>query len=205
VSARTPGQRLDRAAWIDAAWHVLSNGGLAAISIDPLARALDATRGSFYWHFSSREDLVGAVLERWETISTEQVIARMDLIENPAQRLTSLLNHVLQHREASDVEISLLASARDPLVAAVLRRTTERRIGYVEQLYRELGCSRADAHDRALLAYTAYVGLLETQWATDQTTLPPGAARRRYLSFLARTMLPDISTDQRVARWPRAD
>ncbi|MGI8870204.1 MAG: TetR/AcrR family transcriptional regulator [Mycobacteriales bacterium] len=182
--------RLDRDAWIAAAGRALGDGGLAAISIDPLAKRLGATRGSFYWHFRSREDLIIAALERWEQVSTVDVIAAMEQITDPAERLTGLLRHVLQHPEGADIEISLLASARDPIVAPVLRRATERRIGYVEQLYRELGCSRAEARDRALLAYTAHVGLLEAEWATGGGLLPDGRTRRRYLSFLSELMRP---------------
>src|SRR5829696_7253917 len=53
--ARTP---LSRRAWTHAALEAIAEGGLAAVAVAPLAIRLGATKGSFYWHFASRESLV---------------------------------------------------------------------------------------------------------------------------------------------------
>ncbi len=37
-----------------------------AYAIELLAKKLQVTKGSFYWHFKDRRDLVDAVLEEWK-------------------------------------------------------------------------------------------------------------------------------------------
>ena len=45
-------------AWLDAAYATFRSEGLAAVRVEPLARSLGATKGSFYWHFHDRAELV---------------------------------------------------------------------------------------------------------------------------------------------------
>ena len=64
--------------WIAAATDVLIDRGIDALRVDVLAKALDVTRGSFYWHFKDREALLVAVLNAWRDAATEQVIERFE-------------------------------------------------------------------------------------------------------------------------------
>src|SRR6266571_4302142 len=69
-----PDTRLSQDDWVDAAVQVLLHEGPDGVAVQPLARRLKTTKGSFYWHFSSREELllladaahpdIGAAIER---------------------------------------------------------------------------------------------------------------------------------------------
>ena len=56
---------LDAEAWIAAAFDALAEGGIDAVRVEPLAKALDITKGSFYWHFADRRALLDAMLGAW--------------------------------------------------------------------------------------------------------------------------------------------
>ena len=58
--------RLSAADWEQAALETLAENGLAAVAVESLARRLGVTKGSFYWHFPTREALIQATIERWE-------------------------------------------------------------------------------------------------------------------------------------------
>src|SRR5690606_7033358 len=60
------GARLSAADWAQAALDVIAEQGVSAVAVEPLARRLGVTKGSFYWHFPSRDALLQAALERWE-------------------------------------------------------------------------------------------------------------------------------------------
>jgi AcrR family transcriptional regulator len=167
--------------WTRAALVALADGGLPAVAVEPLAKRLGATKGSFYWHFADRQALLEATLQRWERRDTEQVIAAIDETQGPESRLRSLLRLAFTSvvdRPADGVgtvELALQASASHPSVAPILHRVTEQRLAVLTGLYVELGLPRADARQRALLAYTAFLGYAQLAHATP-ALLPRGRA-----------------------------
>ena len=62
--------RLTGADWIEAALDVLVESGIEAVQITALSRQMSVTRGSFYWHFDSREDLLDALIAEWRARNT---------------------------------------------------------------------------------------------------------------------------------------
>jgi AcrR family transcriptional regulator len=56
---------LARRDWIDAGLELLVGKGVDHVKITRLADALGVTRGSFYWHFKDRDDLLSALVEDW--------------------------------------------------------------------------------------------------------------------------------------------
>src|SRR5687768_15861387 len=76
--------------WARAALEAMAEGGLAAVAVEPLAVRLGATKGSFYWHFRDRAALVDAALLLWEIEDTEAVIAALDELPDPMERMRTL-------------------------------------------------------------------------------------------------------------------
>lgn len=52
--------------WVRAAKRTIEERGVGAVAVEPLAKKLGVTKGSFYWHFENRDALLKATLERWE-------------------------------------------------------------------------------------------------------------------------------------------
>ena len=165
--------------WTSAALDALARGGLAAVAVEPLAKELGTTKGSFYWHFADRNALIAASLQRWEDRDTDLVIEAVDRADDAATRLRNLLQLAFRavragaEPGAGSVELALQANATEPLVAASLRRVTERRLAYLTALFTDLGMSPARARDRGLLAYSAFLGHAQLVHATPEL-LPRG-------------------------------
>src|SRR5215469_13533470 len=66
ATRRHSGTRLDRRDWVDAGIVILASKGVDAVRVESLAKQLNISKGSFYWHFKDRGDLLEAILERWE-------------------------------------------------------------------------------------------------------------------------------------------
>ncbi len=66
--------RLTREDWTDAALSMLVENGIDAVQITVLARHLQVTRGSFYWHFESRDALLTALIDRWRDRNTNVMV-----------------------------------------------------------------------------------------------------------------------------------
>ena len=63
--------------WIAAALHALLSEGINAVQITRLATDLKMTRGSFYWHFADRGDLLGALIEKWRHLNSDVMAAAL--------------------------------------------------------------------------------------------------------------------------------
>ena len=169
ASAETPAKpprperpaRLSAEDWAQAALGLIAEQGVAAVAVEPLARRLGVTKGSFYWHFPSREALLVAALERWEQFEQEEVFGQLEAIPDPGQRLRSLFE-LVAHEASSHIVYSELLKALDhPVVRPVIERVSARRLEYLTASFRQAGLGRSDAQHRARLAYAAYIGFLQ--------------------------------------------
>jgi AcrR family transcriptional regulator len=67
--------------------------GLLSTSIHDILEAADTSKGGFYNHFSSKEDLFFAVLDEARRIWREKNLAGLDAVESPTRKITTLLNN----------------------------------------------------------------------------------------------------------------
>src|ERR1700739_537402 len=77
--------------WARAALAAIARGGIAAVAVENIAADLGATKGSFYWHFNTREALIGGPLHRGKKSPTEPLREDLDQEPDPAERLRKLL------------------------------------------------------------------------------------------------------------------
>ncbi|MBA3781645.1 MAG: TetR/AcrR family transcriptional regulator [Nocardioides sp.] len=170
-----PVQKVTRDDWLYAALTTLARSGVTAVSVEPIARGLGVTRGSFYWHFKDREALLIGALELWESEATTSFIEALTPITDPAERLSTLLREALTGDEIAGLEPALVAHASDPVVSVVLERVTRRRMAYLEECFRDLGLDKREARLQAVAAYAAYLGWVELRRAAPDAV--PEVAR----------------------------
>src|ERR1017187_2761901 len=72
------GKDLSRNDWLKAARLALLTGGVEAVRVEKLARNLRVTKGSFYWHFKGREELLDLLLREWEEELLKDIIPRLN-------------------------------------------------------------------------------------------------------------------------------
>lgn len=142
--------------WEEAALDVIAARGIAALSIPELARTLDVTKGSFYWHFSGLDDLVIRAVKRWDTLDKE-TLDQIRQVPDPVVRLRTLFAEAMSAQRAQALYISLAVSPAHR-IAAALRKVSSRRLKLLADSYREIGLTDEGAQQQALLAYSAYIG-----------------------------------------------
>jgi AcrR family transcriptional regulator len=76
---RSQFQRYD---WLAAGMEVFIKEGIDAVRITRLADELGVTRGSFYWHFANRDDLITALVDYWQEKNTSAIVASFDNISS---------------------------------------------------------------------------------------------------------------------------
>ena len=82
--------------WTQAGLEALRKGGVAGVRVERLAEDIGLTKGSFYWHFRGRGELLEALLEFWAREMTEAEFERISQVKGGlARRLATLAEDVL--------------------------------------------------------------------------------------------------------------
>jgi AcrR family transcriptional regulator len=144
--------------WVEAATAVLVDQGIDHVRVDVLAGQLGVTRGSFYWHFRDREDLLRRVLQAWSEQTTEQLTRRLVTARTqPLEQLRDVISLPFRGRaaaKAARIELAIRAWARrDELARQAVDAADAARIGYHREIFAALGFAEADAEHRAFLLY----------------------------------------------------
>lgn len=153
--------RLRAVDWAQAALDVVATDGVNAVAVEPLARKLGVTKGSFYWHFPSRDALLHAALERWEQVELDEIFGQLEAITDPRKRMGELFRKVAHEARSHVIYAELLKAMDHPVVQPVMQRVSKRRLEYLVLAFRQVGLPRAEAQHRAHLTYAAYVGFLQ--------------------------------------------
>ena len=161
ANAKPERTRLSAEDWEEAALQLIAEQGVNAVAVEALARQLGVTKGSFYWHFRTREALVQAALERWELYGEREIISQIEAIPDPRVRLPELFRRVAHELQPHRVYAALLKALDHPQVVPVMARVSQRRMDFLNTAYREAGMPAAEALNRARLTYAAYVGFLQ--------------------------------------------
>ena len=178
--------------WIDAATEVLIDHGIDSVRVDVLAQQLQVTRGSFYWHFRDREDLLRRVLQAWREQATVLLTARLESAHpDPREQLRDVISLPIRGRaaqRAARIELAIRAWARrDAMARQAVDEADGSRIAYIAQLFSALGFGVAEARFRAFALY-AYV-VAESQIAAPIAQLQR-AERDRFIERLMLLPLP---------------
>jgi AcrR family transcriptional regulator len=171
---------LGRDEWLRAARLALLRGGVEAVRVAQLARDLGVTKGSFYWHFKDRDELLEMLLAEWERELGELLTQPRNETEGggDGDGVAALMAQLIEQARRSekgeapsDAAIFAWASV-SPAVAERVNRAEEERLALLGRLFSDPA--------RVEILYLAWIGFV----ARGQR-LP--AFRRRFPE-IARTM-----------------
>jgi AcrR family transcriptional regulator len=178
--------------WTRAAVALLADHGIESVRVDVLARRLGVSRGSFYWHFKDRAELLQSVLRAWKTFATDQVIERFETSRtDPHTMIRELISLPFRGQAAAStarVELAIRSWARsDDVARQAVDEVDARRIAFHAQVFSSLGFSIAEARARAVVLYGYEVAesLLFSQGSASQK-----AERRALMEQLVLARLP---------------
>ncbi len=123
----------------------------------PLAKLMDVTKGSFYWHFKNRDELLEALLQEWVNSQTKGIIQQVEGKDGDAiAKLMDLFELAIE--DDGKVENAIRAWATNDVKAAnILAEVDSHRLEYTRDLFLQVGFSGIDAMVRARMAYYTLV------------------------------------------------
>jgi AcrR family transcriptional regulator len=94
---------------LDAAVRALAERGFAGTSIGDIARAAGMSKGAVHYHFESKHDLIGQVLEHCAAAMRARVRAAWDVPAEPADKVRRALAEMWRMRREGIAELRVLA------------------------------------------------------------------------------------------------
>lgn len=182
-------QNLSADDWAEAALDAIAVGGLDAVAVEPLARGLGVTKGSFYWHFQNRDALLRAALELWERHQIDEILARVDQYSDPYERIVRLFKAANMSVRDGRLYLAIAAAGDNAMVQTFVQRLSERWINYLDDCYRALGYAEAQARQWALFAFATFMGNLQIRRDAPQMMLD-GPAFSDYVKLMIKTLIP---------------
>ena len=165
--------KLGPADWLATASDMLVDNNVNGVDIPNLCRRLGVTKGSFYWHFGGRSDLLTAILDDWRTRMTLDVTARASRLQvSAASVLRYLLGLIRKPRpnRNSAIERSIRDWARiDSDAREAVLEVDQLRLSYFEVLFRQCNFPEKEARIRAYAAYAIMMGDSILRQAADPT------------------------------------
>jgi AcrR family transcriptional regulator len=157
---KSPRSPLDRRRWVQTALDVLAEEGLAGVRVESLAKRLQVTKGSFYWHFKDRQDLLSAILDTWKDSRIEDIVKQTHPEKGQEH---ARIAHVIDVYSASHnrkgmlIELALREWARrDAQASHIVAEVDEWRLRAARELFLACGLAPHEASTRGMLLY-AYV------------------------------------------------
>jgi AcrR family transcriptional regulator len=148
--------------WVDAATDILVQENVRGIRIDALCKKLGVTKGSFYWHFNSRAELLQSMLVNWRSRMTLNTIKNLSRTGHDSlSRLRALIG--MPRRPKSPDFAQIEQSIRDwgrrmNQASEAVSEVDNIRFEYFVQLFEDLGFGTEEAKARAYLAYSIMMG-----------------------------------------------
>ncbi|MFD6939566.1 TetR/AcrR family transcriptional regulator [Streptomyces goshikiensis] len=146
----------------NAAAQVLHEQGVATTTLADIARAADVPVGNVYYYFKTKDQLVEAAIDA-HAQHLRQLIAVLDALPTPQDRLKALLGGWVEQREVTArygcptgtlaSELDKRADGLDANIAEVMRVLLD----WAEAQFRAMG--RADARELAVALIAAYQGI----------------------------------------------
>lgn len=155
LATAKPTNRLTAADWIEAALQALKAGGIEAVQITTLAKALGVTRGSFYWHFESREALTEALLAEWRARNTGVMVEAIRDVESLDDGILALFSVWVDHTRfdpALDQAIRTWAR-HDEALSATVADEDDARVAAIARFFERQGYEQPEAFIRARVIY----------------------------------------------------
>jgi AcrR family transcriptional regulator len=159
----SPRIQLDRGNWIENAIDVLAQDGVGGLRVEVLAKRCGVTKGSFYWHFKDRQDLLAAILEHWKEGRIRDIEKTTSVTPGKEREQLHFAIEVYgasRNRKGMSIELAVRDWARhDPQAATVVEAVDLYRLECTRKLFVAAGMSDAEAKSRSLLLYACVFGL----------------------------------------------
>ncbi|AQY65709.1 TetR/AcrR family transcriptional regulator [Pseudomonas veronii] len=156
--------------WLDAAYETLTESGVEAVRIMPLAKKLNISRTSFYWFFEDRESLLEALVQRWREKNTGNIVKKTEAYaETIVEAVLNIFDCWLdKNLFDSEFEFAIRSwGLQSPEIMDEILAADELRIQAIANMFISFGYDAVEADVRARCIYCAQIGYISMKTNED--------------------------------------
>ena len=152
--------QLQRFDWLLKALEIFVEEGIDSIRITRLANELGVTRGSFYWHFQNREDLIDSLVSFWKDKNTAAITDSVEQASSLADGIFRFFETCIDNSQFDPrLDLALREWARrSTAIRELLDSEDETRIEALRQFYLRFDYPMPQALIRARVLYYSQIG-----------------------------------------------
>jgi AcrR family transcriptional regulator len=151
---------LERQDWIRAAYTVFTQEGVERVRVLTLAEHLGITRGSFYWHFKNRDELLQALIAVWQQKNTGELLAACASSRDFTDRMLAIADCWTNENLFDPALDTAMRNwgTHDPKIGQLVHEEDQKRLAAFQKMFAEHGCGHTEAVIRARVFYFTQVG-----------------------------------------------
>ena len=149
--------------WLRAAYELLLAGGIDAVKVMPLAKKMKTSRTSFYWLFKDLEEVLAALLQRWQQQNTTAIVSRSQAYAaNIAEAMLNVFDCWLDATLFDSAFEHAIRSwgQQDEAVADIIRTADSERLQAIADMFMRFGYDASEADTRARTVYLIQIGYI---------------------------------------------
>jgi AcrR family transcriptional regulator len=164
--------QLQRFDWLLKALDIFVAEGIDAVRITRLAQDLGVTRGSFYWHFKNREDLIDALVSYWKDKNTAAITESVNQAADLAGGIFSFFETCIDSvRFDPRLDLALREWARrSAKLRTLVDREDQARIDALSGFFSRCDYAMPEALIRARVLYYSQIGFYALEVRESLTT-----------------------------------
>ena len=153
-------QQLQRFDWLQTALDIFVAEGIDAVRITRLADDLGVTRGSFYWHFRNRRELLDGLVSYWKDKNTAAITESIETASSLADGILRFFETCVDDsRFDPRLDLALREWARrSESIRELVDGEDEARIDALRRFYRRFDYPMPQALIRARVLYYSQIG-----------------------------------------------
>ena len=152
MTKETVRRGVSKAQWLEAAMKRLCDHSVADITVEGLAKELGIAKSGFYWHFKSREEMLGALLDHWVHEITEVITNNLEVEGLEPKARLMICAEMIHDLDLTRYEIGIRQFAlRDERASRAVKKSNNLRVDFIRDAFSEIGFAGDDLEMRTML------------------------------------------------------
>ena len=154
--------------WLEIGKRRFADDGVNGININEMSEEMGVAKTSFYFFFNSKEEFLNQLFAYWVVVGSDNLIAMVNQIENPAKRFFALGKMIESNVENEFFYFQLKLYAKNNEHARpFLKEADDKRKNFSRKLFNDAGQSAKEVEKNRRMMRVHFMGRMALMMGYD--------------------------------------